>query len=168
MGPAARGAGADGSALTSSVSRGTTDAREGHTGGVDVRRKRGAHSSGELVFTDDFMQGVRERRSRGTRAALDWKYSFRLYVFVPLTLMIGIVGGLDLLGNGHWWLGLAGLLVLLSSAVIIGLSARWLLRPVDPMSKERLRQYHEEMRLQNLWREARASYAEWRTGRRAP
>lgn len=120
-------------------------AGSGQNDGVDARHKRGAHSSGELVIAD----GVRDRRARGSRVALDWNY-FRLYAFVPLILMIGFAGGIELVSQEPWWQRLLGVALLLVIVLVIGSLVRWLMRPVDPASKERVRQYHDEMRLQNL------------------
>jgi hypothetical protein len=126
------------------------------------------HASGELVVVGDITRGVRERRARGTRGALDWKYSFRLYAFVPLILMFGAVGGIDLLAKDVWWQRVIGVTLVLATALVVGVLVRWLVRPVDPMSQERRTQYYEEMRFANLWREATASLAGWRARRRAP
>ncbi len=126
-----------------------------HTGRVATERKRGAHASGEFVVADDFLHAVRERRRRGTRLALDWKYSFRLYAFVPLALLFGFVGGIDLSGDDAWWQRLAGGLLLLASTVVLALLIRWLGRPVDPASKEKLHKHYDEMRLGNIWRDVR-------------
>ncbi len=104
-----------------------------------------------------FLQAFRERRRRGTRLALDWKYSFRLYAFVPLVLMMSFVGGFDLLGKAAWWQRVTGAALLVASGVCVGLLVRWLCRPVDAASKEQLGKYYEDMRLRNIWRDIRGS-----------
>lgn len=106
---------------------------------------------------DGFLTAFEERRRRGTRLALDWKYSSRLYAFVPLVLMMGLVGGVDLLGKATWWQRVTGAVLLLASVVCVGLLVRWLRRPVDAASKERLRKYYDDMRLRNIWRDVRGS-----------
>lgn len=128
-----------------------------HTGEVATRRRGGAHASGEFVVGDGFLRDFEERRRQGTRLALDWKYSSRLYAFVPLVLMIGLVGGVDLLGKVTWWQRVTGALLLLATAVCVGVLVRWLRRPVDAASKEQLRKYYDDMRLRNIWRDIRGS-----------
>ncbi len=99
--------------------------------------------------------------------ALDWRYSHRLYLYVPLALMFGLSGGVNLMGKEAWWQELLGALLLVSTVVTTAMLVRWLLLPVDPMSQERLHQYYEEMRFRNLWCEAKALYAGWRARRTA-
>lgn len=82
--------------------------------------------------------------------------------------MTGAVGGFDLLAKDAWWQRVLGVALVLATALALGALVRWLMRPVDPMSQERLTQYYEEMRFANLWREATASFAGWRAQRRAP
>ena len=105
------------------------------------------HNSGELVI----VRGYRERRNRGTRVALDWKYGLRGYLLVPTVMLLALASGFDLLSSGIWWQALGGALVVLAVLVIAALIVRWLLLPVDVDSKARLDEEHENMRWDWSW-----------------
>lgn len=100
------------------------------------------HSTGEFVLLQDY----KERRRRGTRAALDWKYSIRTYLFVPFGFAMGSFGGLDLLDKEPLWQQVGGALLIVATLVAGAALVRWLLLPVDPQSRARLDAYYEEMR----------------------
>ena len=99
---------------------------------------------------DGIVRGFRERRRRGTRVALDWRYSLKRYLAVPTIIVFGFLGGLDLLGQHSRWQQALGVLLLIATVLIMGVLGRWLLRPVDPLSRDKLHRRHKEMRSTNL------------------
>ncbi|HVM06913.1 MAG TPA: hypothetical protein VM345_00490 [Acidimicrobiales bacterium] len=120
------------------------------------------HSSGEFVV----LHGYRERRQRGTRLALNWRYNARTYMFVPLGLVMAASGGLTLLTDGAWWKETAGAVIVILVLVATGALVRWLLLPVDAESKARLEAYYEDMRWDWGWilRKGRSLRARRRLG----
>ena len=105
------------------------------------------HSSGELVV----IRGYRERRGRGTRIALDWKYNARAYMFVPVGLLMALFAGVALLEGDAWWKQFGGALVVIAVLVATGALVRWLLLPVDPDSRAALEAYYDDMRWDWGW-----------------
>jgi hypothetical protein len=93
----------------------------------------------------------RERRARGTRCALDWRHGYRQFLMVPIGLQCGAFGGFDLVSKGAWWQRELGVLVLAATAAAIGALARWLIRPVDEDSLQRLLARREELKWRTIW-----------------
>lgn len=102
------------------------------------------------------MEDFRERRRRGTRRALDWQYSSKLLLPIPLAPIYGLLGGLDLLSKEAIPQVVAGGVLVVASLVSAAALVRWRLRPVDPDSRERLRKLHESFRLRRIRVESRA------------
>lgn len=118
------------------------------------------------LFRDSaWLERVRERRRRGTRAALNWKYNFRIYVLVPLGFVVAVVAAVDLVEVGSAWRRSLGLVALLAIGVaVIGL-VRYLRRPVDPDSARRRQEYYESMSFRP---DVDAAKAWWRRVSRRP
>lgn len=114
---------------------------------MPLTRKRGRHWSGEV---EPIFAVIRERRRRGTRAALDWRYEFQTYLGLMVVLFFALAGGVDLLDGERWWQPVVGSLLLVSTVTVVGLLVRWIRRPVDPESKARLDAFHESMRWRNI------------------
>lgn len=94
-------------------------------------------------------EAYQERRRRGTRRPLDWRYSFRLYLgLIPATLLLGLSTGLRLLSNDDAWQDLLGLVLIASTIATAAAMVRWLQLPVDPDAQARLLAEHEENRLE--------------------
>lgn len=87
-----------------------------------------------LAVFKSALEATRQRRQRGTRKPLDWRYSSREYLFVIfLAVVFPAGGGIDLaFRHEAVWQRLLGLLLLALVATEVALFVRWLRKPVDP------------------------------------
>jgi hypothetical protein len=80
------------------------------------------------------LEATRQRRERGTRKPLDWRYSSHDYLFVIFfAVAFPAFGGIDLaFRHEAVWQRLIGLLLLAFVAAEVTLFVRWWRKPVDP------------------------------------
>jgi hypothetical protein len=90
---------------------------------------------------------MRERRARGTRAALNWNDNFRLWLTAAFGLLFLSFGLIELITSSVTWQRVCGVVVAAACLLLVAFLVRWLLRPVDPESLDRLRTTRESSRL---------------------
>lgn len=88
------------------------------------------------------MEASRQRRDRGTRRPVEWRYWTRDYLFVGfVAVALPAFGGIDLaFRHEAVWQRLVGLLLLALVAAEVALFVRWKRKPVDADALARYRQ----------------------------
>lgn len=108
-------------------------------------------SPGPSRWLDPF-DGVRERRSRGTRSPLDFQSNSRSYLLAALVPWGLFWGGIDLLSKAPLWQKAAGIVLCFAALGVVACFVKWFLKPVDEHALRRQREYHDSMRSKNLFK----------------
>jgi Flp pilus assembly protein TadB len=90
---------------------------------------------------------MRQRRARGTRAAINWADHLRPWLTVAFGILFLCFWVVELVTSSVTWHWVIGAVAATAFAVVVGLLVRWFRRPVDPESLERLRATRESSRL---------------------